>query len=51
MTYNDNASTNEIVNKSEYKVFRDYLIKNVETLMDANRDDLLLAFNATENES
>lgn len=51
MNPSDSVSENEIVTKPEFKFFKDYLIKTLQTIMDVEKDDLILKFNGASNES
>lgn len=44
METTDSTMTNQIVKKSEFQVFRDYISNVVTTIMDINEDLVRLAF-------
>jgi len=51
MNDREHVNENDIINKTEFKIFKDHLIKSIQTILDVEKDDLVLKFNEPENES
>jgi hypothetical protein len=51
MNEKEQVTESDMINRSEFKLFKDYLIKSIQTIMDIEKDDLVLKFNESKNET